>query len=91
MVALIDTNILAYRYDPRFPDKQQLATSLLRRGIEEDSVRVPHQSIVEFVAAVTHSLPTGQSLLSMHDVCLEHVWLRAREAAIKIPRRDCLL
>lgn len=71
VVALIDTNILVYRYDPRFPDKQQLATSLLRRGIEEDSVRVPHQAIVEFVAAVTRSLPAGEPLLSMHDACLE--------------------
>ena len=71
VVALIDTTILVYRYDPRFPDKQQLATSLLRRGIEQDSVRVPHQAIVEFVAAVTRSLPTGKPLLSMHDACLE--------------------
>jgi predicted nucleic acid-binding protein len=50
---LIDTNILVYRYDPRFPEKQRIATDLLRQGIAADSIRVPHQGIVEFVAVVT--------------------------------------
>ncbi|SPE25769.1 hypothetical protein SBA6_1000002 [Candidatus Sulfopaludibacter sp. SbA6] len=53
MAALIDTNILVYRFDSRFADKQKIATRILRRGIQEDSVRLPHQAIVEFVAAVT--------------------------------------
>ncbi len=56
MAALGDTNILVYRFDPRFPAKQRIASELLRRGIEEDSVCVPHQAIVEFVAAVTRPL-----------------------------------
>ncbi len=56
MAALVDTNILVYRFDPRFPEKQRVATEVLRRGIAEDSVRVPHQAIVEFVAAVTRPL-----------------------------------
>lgn len=30
MAALVDTNILVYRHDPRFPDKQRIATQLLR-------------------------------------------------------------
>ena len=64
MVALVDTNILVYRFDPRFPDKQRIASELLRRGIEEDSIRVPHQAIVEFVAAVTRPLMGEQSLLT---------------------------
>ena len=37
---------------------------LLRRGIVEDSVRIPHQAVVEFVAAVTRPLPQEASLLS---------------------------
>jgi hypothetical protein len=32
VAALIDTNILVYRFDPRFPDKQRIASELLRRG-----------------------------------------------------------
>lgn len=64
MAALIDTNVLVYRFDPRFPDRQQRATEILRQGIQEDSIRVPHQAIVEFVAVVTRPLRNGPSLLS---------------------------
>jgi hypothetical protein len=31
--SLIDTNVLVYRFDPRFPDKQAIATRLLREGL----------------------------------------------------------
>jgi len=65
---LIDTNVLVYRFDPRDPDKQRLATELLRRGIESDEARLPHQAIVEFVAAVTRRLRgTERALLSPPD------------------------
>jgi predicted nucleic acid-binding protein len=57
--ALIDTNVLVYRYDPRFPEKQRVATDLLRAGIENGDVRVPHQAVCEFVAATTRLLPDG--------------------------------
>jgi len=64
VLALVDTNILVYRFDPRFPDKQRIATVLLRDGIQYDTVRLPHQAIVEFVAATTRSLAQGQPLLT---------------------------
>jgi len=35
------TNVLVYRFDPRFPSKQALATEVLRRGLLDDSVRLP--------------------------------------------------
>ena len=63
MAALVDTNVLVYRFDPRFPDKQRIATDLLRRGIAEDSIRLPHQAILEFVAAVTRPIAGGRPLL----------------------------
>ena len=44
VAALVDTNVLVYRFDPRFPDRQKVATEVLRRGIAEDSVRVPQQA-----------------------------------------------
>ncbi|HME06837.1 MAG TPA: hypothetical protein VKG25_07295 [Bryobacteraceae bacterium] len=44
LTALVDTNVLVYRFDSRFPDKQRTATGILRRGIVEASVRLPHQS-----------------------------------------------
>jgi predicted nucleic acid-binding protein len=68
VAALVDTNVLVYRFDPRFPDKQRTATDLLRRGIAEDSIRVPHQAILEFVAAVTRPVGrVGPPLLSPDD------------------------
>ena len=70
MAALVDTNILVYRYDPRFPKKQKIATEVLRRGVAEDSIRLPHQAIVEFVSVVTR--PTrGHVILSQNEALRE--------------------
>ena len=48
---LIDTNILVCRHDGRFPRKQPIAAELLRESIASGSAGLPHQSMVEFVAA----------------------------------------
>jgi predicted nucleic acid-binding protein len=65
VAALVDTNILVYRFDPRFPEKQARATALLRAGIADDSLRVPHQALIEFVVATTRPLTRhGASILS---------------------------
>lgn len=65
MAALVDTNVLVYRYDSRTPAKQRAAYALLRWGAAEGTLRVPHQAIVEFVAATTRPLsPGGRSLLT---------------------------
>jgi predicted nucleic acid-binding protein len=65
---LVDSNILVYRFDPRDPRKQRIATDILRAGIAEDDVRVPHQAIVELVAATTRPLRDfGGPLLSSDD------------------------
>lgn len=62
MAALVDTNILVYRFDPRFPLKQEQATDLLRQGIVDQSIVLPYQALIEFVAATTR--PTsGQAAL----------------------------
>jgi len=50
---LVDTNILVYRFDGRFPEKQAVARDLLRKGLAEDAARIPHQALLEFVAVVT--------------------------------------
>jgi predicted nucleic acid-binding protein len=68
VAALVDTNVLVYRFDSRFPEKQARATDLLRAGIAEDALRVPHQALVEFMAAVTKPLGRrGASILSPED------------------------
>ena len=61
---LVDTNILVYRYDSRFPDHRRIATEILFSGIKDDSVRVPHQAIVEFVSVVTRPTRSGVPLLA---------------------------
>ncbi len=65
MAFLVDTNVLVYRHDPRDPAKQAAAAALLRDGIASGEARVPHQALVEFVAATTRPIgPGGPSLLS---------------------------
>jgi predicted nucleic acid-binding protein len=71
VAALVDTNVLVYRFDPRFPDKQKRATEILRRGLVDGSVRVPHQAIIEFVAAVTRPLANNKSLLTRDEAIRE--------------------
>ena len=72
MTALVDTNVLVYRFDTRDPRKQQIARALLREGIERDALRVPHQAIVEFVQVVTRPLgQSGRSLLTRADALRE--------------------
>ena len=61
MAALIDTNVLVYVFDPGDPRKQRIAAELLDRGLQGDSVRIPHQAIVEFVAATTRPRTRGRS------------------------------
>lgn len=67
MPGLVDTNILVYRYDPRFPLKQARATELLRQGVVDKSLVLPHQALIEFIAVVTRPLGRGPSLLSVDE------------------------
>ena len=69
--ALVDTNILVYRFDPRFPDKQRRASAALYGGLADEVLRVPHQAIIEFVAAVTRPRSPGGPLLSVSDALYE--------------------
>jgi hypothetical protein len=48
------------------PDKQKIARELLRRGLADQELVLPHQAIVEFVAAATRprSDLDGASLLA---------------------------
>lgn len=71
MAALVDTNVLVYRFDPRVLSKQTVATELLRRGIADDSVRLAHQAIVEFVAAATRPVAGSAPLLTVPEAVRE--------------------
>jgi predicted nucleic acid-binding protein len=67
VAALVDTNVLVYRFDPRDTRKQGIADSLLRAGIAGDSIRIPHQALVEFYRAVTRSISGYGRLLEDND------------------------
>lgn len=69
--ALVDTNVLVYRFDARFPEKQARATQVLRRGLADNVLRVPHQAILEFVAVVTRPLQRRRPLLELADATRE--------------------
>ncbi len=63
MAALVDTNVLVYRFDGRFPEKQAAADALLRKGVANDTVRIAHQAVLEFVAATTRPQRDGSTIL----------------------------
>ncbi len=71
MAALVDTNVLVYRYDFRYPDKQRIAERFLRSGLELQMLRLPHQAIIEFVSVVTRPLSGAGPLLSPHEAYRE--------------------
>ncbi len=73
MKTLVDTNVLVYRCDPRFPAKREVAVRLLREGTERDELVLPHQAVLEFVAAVTRPQRDlgGAPLLDRSAACSE--------------------
>jgi predicted nucleic acid-binding protein len=71
VAVLIDTNVLVYRFDPRFPQKQKIAEAVLRRCLAEGSARVPHQAVVEFFAVVTRPIKSGPPLLTAAEAYRE--------------------
>jgi predicted nucleic acid-binding protein len=95
VAALVDTNILVYRFDSRFPDKQKIAAGILRRGILDNSVRLPHQAIVEFIAAVTRSirghviLKQADALREAEEFLKEFTILYPNEAILRHAMRGC--
>ncbi|HMB82681.1 MAG TPA: PIN domain-containing protein [Terriglobales bacterium] len=78
MAYLVDTNILVYRFDARFPEKQAAARDLLRKGLAEDAVRIPHQALLEFVAVVTRVRAVSGPLLAPDEARRETEELMAQ-------------
>lgn len=79
-VALIDTNVLVYRFDPRFPSKQRIATEFLRAGVADGTAQLAHQVLVEFVAATTRKRGAGTPLLTLPEAHRE-----AEELLVQFP------
>ncbi len=91
---LVDTNVLVYRFDARFPDKQRLATDALRAGVAEGSMRVAHQAVIEFVAATSRSrdgedpiLPRAEALREAEELLSEFDVLYPDEELLRLALR----
>jgi predicted nucleic acid-binding protein len=97
VAALVDTNVLVYAFDPRFPEKQRRAAGLLRAGIQADEIRVPHQALVEFVAAVSSPLRGGpllrleEALREAEELLAQFEVLYPSESLVRTALRGCAL
>ena len=80
MASLVDTNILVYRCDPSDPAKRDAARALLRKGGAENTLRIPHQAMVEFVNTVTKQRGGRPSLLPR-----EEAWRQAEDLLNEFP------
>lgn len=80
MAILVDTNILVYRFDPDSPTKQQRALDLLREPSRRGALRIPHQAIIEFVAAVTRPRKERRQLLANDEA-----WAEAENLMVMYP------
>lgn len=91
MASLVDTNILVYRFDPLAPEKQRRAKALIAAGIADRSLCIAHQSILEFVAAVTRprKVLDGRALLTQTEALLE-AELLCLQLPVLYPSREVL-
>jgi predicted nucleic acid-binding protein len=72
VAALVDTNVVVYVFDPADPRKQGIAAELLESGLQSGLLRLSHQTVVEFVSAVTKPRGAGRRpLMSPADAARE--------------------
>ncbi len=64
MAALVDTNVLVYRFDPGNPPRQQRARETILDGARSGELVLPHQALIEFVAVTTRSRAGRAPLLT---------------------------
>jgi predicted nucleic acid-binding protein len=80
VASLVDTNILVYRCDVRDSEKRKTANALLRQGVVQNTLQIPHQALVEFVSVVTRVWPDGRSILPR-----EESWRQAEDLMAEFP------
>src|SRR5579871_2495105 len=95
VAVLVDTNILVYRFDVHTPAKQKIAQDLLRQGMLDKSIRIPHQAFLEFVAAMTKPVK-GIVLYNQHEafreveeLMNEFEVLYPNDALLRLAMRGC--
>lgn len=96
MAVLIDTNVFVYRYDPRFRRKQEIANGVLRSAIDAGDARVPHQVVIEFVAATTRGgretrlLSPQEALREADDTLAAFPIIYPNDAVLRTAVRGCV-
>jgi predicted nucleic acid-binding protein len=70
VVSLVDTNVLVYCFDPTDEGKRRTAIDIVDNGLATRSLRIAHQAVIEFYAAVRKRRPSGP-LLSEADATRE--------------------
>jgi predicted nucleic acid-binding protein len=90
--SLVDTNVLVYGFDPRDPGKQRIARRLLSDGLIDGRLVLPHQAIVEFVAAVTRPRrDLGDAPLLTRETALRESEALMRQFPVLYPDEQVLV
>jgi predicted nucleic acid-binding protein len=94
VASLVDTNILVYRWDPRDPRKQAVADELLQQHVGTDSLYIPHQALIEFMAVAPtirwmdqQVLPITNAIREIEELLIEFPVLYPDEAMIRMAMR----
>jgi predicted nucleic acid-binding protein len=67
VAALVDTNVLVYRFDPGNPPRQHRAREIVLEGARSGELVLPHQALIEFVAVTTRPRSGRAPLLSPRE------------------------
>ena len=90
MAGLVDTNVLVYCFDGRFPEKQARAIEFLRRGVADDTLALPHQAILEFVSVAGRE-DTRRPRLLPADRLVQEAESLVRTFRVLYPTRSVVL
>lgn len=77
MTFCVDTNVLVYLYDRRFPRKRDAARALVDGGLRSGNMRLPYQALVEFVPALSRPQRDGSGPILPREEALREAeeWL----------------
>jgi predicted nucleic acid-binding protein len=71
VTAIVDTNILVYAFDGRDPRKQRIAADLILDGAARDTLRIPHQAVIEFYTVTTRLRHGQRAILAPAEAARE--------------------
>jgi predicted nucleic acid-binding protein len=69
--AIVDSNVLVYCFDARHPKRMTKAWDVLTRGAADGTLALCHQSVIEFVEAVSKPRVDGRPIVPPGDLARE--------------------